>query len=104
MSDKNAIFEEPLQAWFRALSPEERSAALTVKDGPFVSTLIHFAALSTSLNDDGKAEIDGRGECLVFGGSSTQTFSGFCADRAFGPSRSCCEVCLNLKLGISIQL
>jgi hypothetical protein len=65
MSDQNAIFEELLQAWFHTLPPEERAAALTVKDGAFVSTLIHFASLSTSSQDEGKAEIDGRGECLV---------------------------------------
>jgi hypothetical protein len=67
MMEQNAIFEDRFQAWFRSLSPEGRAAALSVKDDDFLSTLIHFASLSSSSprsNDDGMAEIDG-GECFV---------------------------------------
>ena len=67
MIEQNAIFEDRFQAWFCSLSPEGRAAALSVKDDDFLSTLIHFASLSSSSprsNDDGMAEIDG-GECFV---------------------------------------
>lgn len=67
LKDQNETFDHRLRAWLESLSPEGRSAALSINDGAFVSTLMHFMLLSSSQGGrpdeeegvDGKTKIDG---------------------------------------------
>lgn len=64
---QNDTFDYRLKAWLDSLSLEGRTAALSINDGAFLSTLMHFASISSShggqrdeaVGVDGKTKIDG---------------------------------------------
>lgn len=83
MIEQNANFEDRVKAWWNVLSPEQRAGALSVKDDAFLSTLIHFASLSSSSAQVGtglNAETDG--EC----------FGSFPARKSSHKGRNVCTV------------